>query len=154
MEARRDPSITPGEFRGRRHEITHPNEFSQLRSVPLLRRHGAAPVVILDDRISAEKRAEWADQLNRSYLACGCVEGSLGMIAGLGVFGLYAAVARPDLSLWAYIGLFVLAAAVGSAAGKLVGLWAADRRLRALAARIRSEWDAPPREEKESWRCG
>jgi hypothetical protein len=136
-------------------QIDHPDKLARLSSLPLIRRRGGGPVVIVDRAIDEATRERWATQLNRAYLACGCPQAALGMMVTVAVYALTIAIVRPGLgSVWAYLGLGVLAAIVGSAIGKLIGLRGADKRLGQLVRDIRAQWSAPSREGKEPWSCG
>jgi hypothetical protein len=133
-------------------EITHPDELAGLSTLPLRSHRGAGPIEIADETVDQKTRSRWETELNRRYYACGCAEGTIGLLLGLVVFGVLLAVSVPGLG--AAIGLGVVCVLAGSALGKIVGLARANSELKRLTAMIAREWDAPKRVEEEPLGCG
>ena len=65
---------------------------------------------------------------------------------------MFLAVSTPSIA--PAIGLALLFAGAGSGVGKLAGLLRANTALKKTVTEVRSEWDAPAREEKEPLFCG
>lgn len=136
--------------------ITHPSQLAQLPRWPGARPSGTANVRIESDAVPRERAQAWQKSLNRDYNACGCDTGSVGILVGAAGYLAWLALRPGGLArlgwgdLW--LGLGVLVAV--TAAGKLAGLLAARRRIKATIREIESEWDAPPPPEPGPMRCG
>lgn len=134
----------------------HPTQLNRLSTLPLIRRAGDGRLRLAGEIADHPERERWEKELNRHYYACGCAEGSQGLLLGLLAGAGYAA--------WAYAGgdwsagrliLTALAIAVAaSAVGKFAGLLRAQAKLRRTVKEIQSAWKVPPGEFEENAVCG
>lgn len=133
--------------------ITHPDELRGL-SISILGHRQAGPLQIEDEKVDAERRQRWEGQLNRAYFACGCPQSAAAMLLALLAYVVVIAIAQPFGSVWAYVGWGLAVTIAGAVLGKMIGLYAANRRLQEVTDSIRKEWPAPPRVERETIGCG
>lgn len=136
--------------------LNHPSQLKRLSTLPVRRQPGIARLR-LEGAISESPQAQaWERDLNRAYFACGCAAAAAGLLLGL-------LLAAPVVA-WALVGgarqsgatLGVAAIIViaGALAGKLLGLLAAERRLRAVAEQIARAWPLPPGRVEVNAACG
>jgi hypothetical protein len=135
--------------------IRHPTDLAALSVLPLMQPRPRGNIRIESDAINADRRVAWERQLNRAYHACGCGEASLGTVIGLIAGGIWVVVrASAGLGFGLRGGMILLGCAVvGTAFGKVAGLWRAQARLQNLVRDIKGEWRAPPRPAADS-NCG
>lgn len=124
------------------YEIARAEDLQQLlRSNPLWRKK--LGLIILPDSLSnPTQTAQWQNQLNELYYACGCDEGAKGFFAGIAVSVAWLASVwfrdlTPTLSMLA---IAVLLTVIGSLLGKAVGKLIAARQLKRLIETIQLNW--------------
>lgn len=91
------------------------------------RRHRGIEVAL--PSLTDEENAALTSRLNRLYRACGCAEGMVGGLIGLGAFGAWLAVRDGSWSWWD-IPRGAGSMFAGITIGKLLGLWRAHLSLR------------------------
>ena len=126
--------------------VSHPDELAGLSVYPWRRSRSRGRVHLADASLDRETRGEWEKRLNRAIAACGCGEASLGLLTGALIGGGWLAWRWLDSGAstisWT---LPVIAALVGSFAGKAAGLMRAQGKLKRLTRTIRRDWKAKPR---------
>lgn len=124
------------------HRIREPSQLEGLSVRRLLSWRAPARIVIDAAGTPDERVQEWERGLSRLQGACGCEQGGAGLILGLAGYLLFLLL-RPggwgdpgSTELW--IGAATLT--VTSTAGKVIGLWLAQRELQRTAREIRAQW--------------
>ena len=118
--------------------ISHPSQLEALSVLPIKRSPGRRRVAIADHLIASPQQREALEgELNRRLFACGCTAATAGLL--LAVFGYFAwaLIANPDIGLLGHAGRCLLAMIAGSVIGKLVGLAAAESRLKQTIAEVK-----------------
>jgi hypothetical protein len=124
--------------------IDHPSQLNALSTLPLLRSIQRGPVRLAGDLKNHPQREEWEKDINRLLRTCGCSSAANGLLLGIVVATMiiaYQMIADSDGTTLTIVVVTVATLAIGFAvAGKLTGLAAANRKLRALVSIIQSNW--------------
>lgn len=132
--------------------IDHPSQLNALSVLPHARTKGMGALRLGGTLTDHPRRAQWEAELNRHYYACGCNAGGVGLLAGIAA-GIALAWLGP-YGAAAGTGLTVTAAIAGALLGKLIGLAAAQQRLRHTVQEIQKEWQPREKPALEPWACG
>jgi hypothetical protein len=130
---------------GQLQRIRHPSQLAALSAWHLFPRRPQDRLEIDAQGPSAARIRAWERELNGLRDACGCEQGAAGLLAGAGGYTLFLLLRSGGWSdvgrreLW--IGLVVVV--VTTSLGKLLGLFAAQRRLKRLVAEIQGQWQPP-----------
>jgi hypothetical protein len=122
--------------------IRSPSQLSALTVWRIIPSRAPNQVLIEAEGASTERVRSWERQLNHLHNACGCEQGSLGLIAGVVGYVLYLFLrsggwGQPGQSeFWVGLGCVVAT----TSTGKLLGLLAAQRRLKRVIKEIQSQW--------------
>lgn len=121
--------------------ITHPSQLNSLSTLPFTRRSGLGKIV-LSDSYPDENKKQMEYDLNKNYYACGCAQGAKAMLIGLLIFGVSGVFGflYYDWSVTKSLAYFFGGTILTSLMGKLVGLFQANRNLRATVKEIQSVW--------------
>lgn len=131
--------------------ITFPNDLNGLSVLPGRRLPGAGRIEIAAEGVDQKTREAWERRLNARYYACGCAEGSIGLVLGVAVCGLALAFGSRDG--WSILGLVAVPLA-GLVIGKIAGLIRAEARFKETVAEIREQWGEVALPEPDDWVCG
>jgi hypothetical protein len=124
--------------------INHPSQLNSLTTLPFRGVHKTGRLTLSGNMTDHPQKEYFETELNRQYASCGCDTGArallLGLLAGAG----YSAYkyTRSDWSLKygllvTFSGLLIMAIA-----GKLYGLYKADKKLKTTVGEIQKQW--PP----------
>jgi len=105
---------------------------------PLLAGRARGRVEVAAPALDPAEQARWTDRLNRHARACGCEAGARAMLAVLLAYAGAAAIGMDPLpaSVVGRVLLGVPVVLAAAAAGKVLGVFAARRRLAAEARRL------------------
>jgi hypothetical protein len=131
--------------------IDHPHALQSLSVLPGKRLPGAGRIEVRAEGVDKDTIADWSKDLNRKYYACGCAEGSIGLLVGLAAAGV--AFAFGATQGWGNFGLIGMPV-IGLAGGKLTGLFRAEVRLKAVVANISQTWGKVAATKPDDWACG
>lgn len=122
--------------------IGHPSQLSQLSVWRKAAGRRVGRVTIDDEKLGLETRQRWEAKLNRAYFACGCSKAALGLALGLvaDVAWLLLRGGGWAALRWHDVPVGVIAIFSATLAGKLTGLWMAQRNLKQAASEIQAEW--------------
>lgn len=124
--------------------LQHSSELNALTTLPFLRTRGRGTLRLGGVMANLPEREMWERELNRNYYACGCDTGAKGLLIGLGVGLIVAAVSLRAMGAWQIAGVVLGAAIAGAILGKIAGLLRAQGRLNRVVREI--EAAARPRE--------
>jgi hypothetical protein len=136
--------------------IRHPSQLSAMSVWRMIWRRTPPRVQIEAEGASAERVRMWESQMSRLQGACGCEQGAIGLIGGLGVYLLFLLL-RPGgwghpgrREFWIGFGLIVGTTSVG----KFLGLLLAQRKLKLVIKEIQTHWKSQPLQDQQSGNTG
>jgi hypothetical protein len=140
----------------REHIINHPSQLNSLSVLPLAKLPGMGTIRLTGTFKDHPQRAELEDRLNRQYRACGCATSAQFLLVGAVGSIVVAAFmnVRDAWSLSTSAAVVVGVSIVALAAGKLVGLMQANRRLKETVAEIQRLWIPEKGRVEENAICG
>jgi hypothetical protein len=136
--------------------VQHPSELTVLSVWRGLGPQGHAPIRIQAEGLPTKQVEDWERRLNRQVFACGCDRAAIGLAAGVVGYFLWLVLRPAGLASLQLSDLWLGLATVipTTLAGKVVGLWGAQRELSLTVMKIAREWKAPPRPAPEPFSCG
>ncbi len=129
--------------------VYHPSQLNSLSTLPWAHRSGIGKIVLADSFQHAKKE-QFESALNKSYYACGCDYGAKALLLGLLLFAIAGGAGHLyEAWLWPQtISIFLGGSIAMAMTGKLIGLMAADRKLKQTVREIQSDWKPIWRESK------
>src|SRR5438045_2773526 len=122
--------------------IRHPSQLSAPSMWRMIWRRIPPRLLIEAEGTSAERVLTWESQLSHLQSACGCEQGAVGLIVGLGTCLLFLLLRSGG---WGHpgrrefwIGLGVVTST--TSVGKLIGLLLAQRKLKRVIKEIQTHW--------------
>jgi hypothetical protein len=136
-------------------EFNHPSQLNSLNPFSLFRKSGLGTLKLSQD-YNHENKHNWEKELNKYYYACGCSEGSKGLllflVVGIAYFGINSYLGNSNL--WLSAGTALGISFSGAVFGKIVGLYKANNKLKRTVYSIQSHWKVKENNTKEKIICG
>jgi hypothetical protein len=136
-------------------EFRHPSQLNSLSPFSLFRKRGLGTLK-LSPSFDHENKHVWEKELNKHYYACGCSEGSKGLLlfllGGMIYFGVKTYLGNGDF-LMSIVTAFGIALS-GAIIGKIAGLYKANSKLKRTVYSIQSHWKVKENMAKEKIVCG
>jgi hypothetical protein len=130
--------------------INHPSQLNGLSTLPFKRNMAIGKIRLSGNMAEHPQREYFEKELNRRYHACGCDTGAKGLLIGL-LLGLGYSFYRYNAVEWPVSNGVIATLAtllIMSGAGKLYGLYAADKKLKDSIEDVKKQW-MPEKEYKE-----
>lgn len=134
--------------------VYHPSQLNSLSTLPWAHRSGIGKIVLADS-FQHDRKDQFESALNKSYYACGCDQGAKALILGLLLFAIAGGAGHVNAAWpWSQTISTILGGSILMAlTGKLIGLMAANRRLKQTVREIQTDWKPKWPESKISG-CG
>jgi hypothetical protein len=136
-------------------EFRHPSQLNSLSPFSLFRKSGLGTLK-LSPNFDHENKQTWEKELNKYYYACGCSEGSKGLLlfllGGMIYFGVKTYLGNSDL--WTSMAMATGIALSGAIVGKITGLYKANSKLKRTVYSIQSHWKVKDNIVKDKIVCG
>jgi hypothetical protein len=136
-------------------EFKHPSQLNSLSPFSLFRKSGLGTLK-LSASFEHENKQTWEKELNKYYYACGCSEGSKGLLlfllGGMVYFGVKTYLGNSDV--WTSIATALGIAMAGAVIGKITGLYKANSKLKRTVYSIQSHWKTRDNTLKDKIVCG
>ncbi len=136
-------------------EFIHPSQLNTLNSFSLFRKHGLGRLK-LANKFDHKNKQVWENELNKHYYACGCSEGSKGLLLFLLGSLIYIGVSfyLGERSVLTLAGSFFGITLSGAIIGKIWGLSKANNKLKRTVHMIQANWEVKGEKDIEGIICG